>query len=209
MIATNHMNTEILEKEKSVKYGKFLEYLTISWNLIEGFVAIASGIVAGSVALVGFGIDSFIEVSSGAILLWRLYSGEKYEQRALQLVGISLLLLAGYVGFEAVRNLVYGQAPEASYVGIIIAVLSLAVMWWLAREKRMVAKEIHSHALEADAKQTDICMYLSAILLGGLGLNALFGWWWADPLAALCMIPIILKEGIGALKGKTCNNCHH
>ncbi len=203
------MNNEILEKEKSIKYGKFLEYLTISWNLIEGFVAVSAGILAGSVALVGFGIDSFIEVSSGTILLWRLYAGEKHEKRALQLVGISLLALAGYVCFEAVRKLIYVETPEESYVGIVIAVLSLAVMWWLAREKKNVAKEIHSHAMEADAKQTDICMYLSAILLGGLGLNALFGWWWADPIAALLMTPIIAKEGYEALKGKTCSNCSH
>ena len=201
------MNAEVLEKEKSVKYGKFLEYLTIGWNLIEGFVAIGAGILAGSVALVGFGVDSFIEVSSGAILLWRLYGGEKYEQRALQLVGVSLLALATYIGFESIRKLIYFETPETSYVGIVIAVLSLGVMWWLANEKRRVAKAIHSHAMEADAKQTDICMYLSAILLGGLGLNALFGWWWADPVAALFMIPIVLKEGYNALKGKACGGC--
>ena len=203
------MNSEILEKEKSVKYGKFLEYLTIGWNFVEGFVAVGAGILAGSVALVGFGVDSFIEVSSGAILLWRLHAGEKHEERALKLVGLSLLALACYVGFESVRKLIYLETPETSYVGIVVAVLSLAVMWWLAREKRKVAQEIHSHALEADAKQTDICMYLSAILLVGLGLNALFGWWWADPLAALLMTPIIAKEGFDALKGKTCSSCNH
>lgn len=203
------MNSEVLEKEKSIKYGKFLEFLTISWNLIEGFVAIGAGILAGSVALVGFGIDSFIEVSSGAILLWRLYAGEKYEQRALQLVGVSLLALAAYIVFESTRKLIYIEVAETSYIGILIAVLSLGVMWWLAREKRKVAKSIHSHAMAADAKQTDICMYLSAILLVGLGLNALFGWWWADPVAALFMIPIVVKEGSNALKGKTCSGCCH
>lgn len=203
------MNSEILEKKEAIKYGKILEYITISWNLVEGFVAVGAGIIAGSVALVGFGFDSFIEVSSGAVLLWRLYAGEKYEQSALKLVGVSLLVLAAYVFFEATKKLIYIESPEASYVGIVIAVLSLGVMWWLAREKRNVAKEIHSHALEADARQTDICMYLSAILLVGLGANALFGWWWADPFAALLMIPIIAKEGIEALKGKTCNNCSH
>ncbi len=203
------MNAEVLAKEKFIKYGRFLEYLTISWNLVEGFVAIGAGIIAGSVALVGFGFDSFIEVSSGAILLWRLYSGEKYEEMALRLVGGSLLLLAGYISFEAIRKLFFGQMAETSYVGISIAILSLAVMWWLAREKRKVAREIHSHALEADARQTDICMYLSVILLGGLGLNALFGWWWADPFAAILMMPIVVKEGINALKGKTCGSCNH
>ncbi len=203
------MNTEVLEKESFVKYGRSLEYLTIGWNLIEGVVAVGMGIVAGSVALVGFGVDSFIEVSSGAILLWRLYAGEKHEMRALRLVGASLLLLGAYVAFEAIRTLVYQEPPSASYIGILIAVLSLAVMWWLAREKRKVARAIHSHALEADAKQTDICMFLSAILIVGLGLNALFGWWWADPVAALFMVPIIVKEGFGALRGKTCGSCNH
>ncbi len=203
------MSDSVLETEKSIKYGKFLECLTIGWNLVEGFVAIGAGILAGSVALVGFGVDSFIEVSSGAILLWRLYGGEKYEQRALQLVGISLLALAAYIGFESIRKLIYVEIPETSYIGIVIAVLSLGVMWWLAREKRKVAKEIHSHAMEADAKQTDICMYLSAILLVGLGLNALFGWWWADPIAALIMTPIVGKEGYNALEGKACGSCSH
>lgn len=203
------MNNEIPGKEKFVEYGRLLEFLTIGWNLVEGFVAVGAGILAGSVALLGFGIDSFIEVSSGMIMLWRLYAGAKYEQRALRLVGCSLLVLAVYIGFEVAGKFLYGEIPEASPAGIIIAVLSLAVMWWLAREKRKVAREIHSHALEADARQTDICMYLSVILLGGLGLNSLFGWWWADPVAALCMIPIILKEGFEALKGKTCSSCSH
>lgn len=203
------MANALAEKEKSIKYGKMLEYFTIFWNLVEGFVAVGAGLFAGSVALVGFGFDSFIEVSSGAILLWRLYVGEKYERKALQLVGVSLFILAAYVGFEATKKITYAEAPEASYTGIAVAILSLIVMRWLASEKRKVSKAIHSHALEVDAKQTDICVYLSAILLGGLGLNALFGWWWADPVAGLFMTPIILKEGIGAAKGTGCNTCSH
>jgi divalent metal cation (Fe/Co/Zn/Cd) transporter len=193
----------------SVRRGRALEYLTIGWNSLEGLIAIASGLLAGSIALVGFGVDSVIEVSSGAALLWRLHLDsperrERAEQVALKLVGVSFLALAAYVAFDAVKSLVYREVPEASYVGIALAALSLAVMPLLARAKRRVAAEIGSRALQADSRQTDICTYLSAILLGGLILNALFGWWWADPVAALVMTPIIVKEGVEALRGETC-----
>jgi divalent metal cation (Fe/Co/Zn/Cd) transporter len=136
---------------------------------------------------------------------------ERAERIALKLVGVSFLLLAGYVAFDSVKSLVRREAPETSYVGIAVAALSLAVMPLLARAKRRVAAEISSRALKADSRQTDICTYLSAILLAGLILNALFGWWWADPVAALVMIPIIAKEGVEALRGETCcdeGTCH-
>lgn len=191
-----------------VRRGRRLEYITIIWNSLEGLIAIGAGVVAGSIALVGFGIDSVIEVSSGAIILWRLVSGEHREQLALKLVGVSFLALAIYVAFDAVKSLWYIEAPEASYIGIGIAALSLIVMPWLAREKRKVARELNSRAMHADSRQTDICTYLSAILLGGLGLNALFGWWWADPVAALVMTPIIAKEGVEAWQGERCDDCH-
>ena len=145
-----------------------------------------------------------IEVSSGAILLWRLVSGEHREKLALKLVGISFLALAVYVTIDAAMTLRSGEAPEKSYVGIAIAILSLIVMPLLAAAKRKVASSIKSQAMHADSRQTDICAYLSAILVVGLGLNALFGWWWADPLAALAMVPIIVKEGTEALRGDTC-----
>jgi divalent metal cation (Fe/Co/Zn/Cd) transporter len=167
--------------------------------------------LAGSIALVGFGVDSVIEVSSGAIILWRLFAGDHREKLALKLVGISLIALALYVGFDAVKSLVLREPPEATYIGIGIAALSLVVMPLLARAKRSVATKLNSGAMMADSKQTDICAYLSAILLVGLLMNALFGWWWADPAAALIMIPIIAKEGIEALQGKTCcgdSSCH-
>ena len=214
------MSTEALGGEAaraaSVRRGRMLEYLTVGWNSLEGVLAIGSGLLAGSIALVGFGVDSVIEVSSGAALLWRLHLDsperrERAEQVALKLVGVSFLALAAYVAFDAVKSLVYREAPEASYVGIALAALSLAVMPLLARAKRRVAAEIGSRALKADSRQTDICAYLSAILLGGLGLNALLGWWWADPLAALVMAPILVKEGVGALRGETCcgeGACH-
>jgi divalent metal cation (Fe/Co/Zn/Cd) transporter len=127
---------------------------------------------------------------------------------ALKLIGLSFLLLAAYVGFDAVKSLIQREPPEASYIGIAIAALSLVAMPLLAREKRKVAAQIQSRALQADSRQTDICAYLSAILLGGLLLNALLDWWWADPLAALVMVPIIGKEGFEALRGEQCDDCH-
>ncbi|REJ79543.1 MAG: hypothetical protein DWQ47_02785 [Acidobacteria bacterium] len=192
------------DRGDSLKTARWLEYLTISWNSIEAIAAVGAGLLAGSIALVGFGFDSVIESLSGGILLWRLSAGEHRDALALKLVGVSFLILASYVGFEASRTLILQQPPESSYLGIAIAALSLIVMPLLAREKRKVARKINSAALIADSKQTDICAYLSAILLGGLILNAAFGWWWADPVAALVMVPIIVREGIQGLRGETC-----
>ena len=201
------------ERLDALRRGRFLEYLTIIWNLLEGIISVGAGLLAGSIALVGFGIDSFIESLSGGALLWRLHLDaperrERSEKIALRVIGVSFLLLAAYVTVDAVKALINREPPEATYLGIAIAALSLVVMPLLARAKRRVAKELHSHAMEADARQTDICTYLSAILLGGLLLNAVVGWWWADPVAALVMIPIIGKEGIEALRGKQCGDCH-
>ncbi len=204
-----------LTRARSVRRGRRLEYLTIGWNSLEAAIAIGAGLVAGSIALVGFGLDSIVEVSSGTALLWRLHMDapdrrERAEQITLKLVGASFLLLAAYVAFDAVKSLIIREPPEASYIGVGLAALSLVVMPLLARAKRKVAASINSRALQADSRQTDICAYLSAILLGGLLLNALFGWWWADPVAALVMTPIIFKEGIEALRGETCCDgaCH-
>ena len=197
-----------LIRTAQIKKGRRLEYLTIGWNSVEGIVAVGAGIVAGSIALVGFGVDSVIEVSSGAIILWRLASGEHREKLALRLVGFSFLALCAYIAFDAARSLLYREPPETTYVGIGVAALSLLVMPILARAKRRVAAELGSRAMLADSRQTDLCAYLSAILLGGLILNAVFGWWWADPAAALIMVPIIAKEGVEALRGETCDDCH-
>lgn len=202
------MCAEILTQESvrfaDVRRGRKLEYITIGWNSLEAVVAIGAGLFAGSVALVGFGVDSVIESLSGAVLLWRLFAGEHREQLALKLVGGSFLLLAAYVAFDAGKSLLFRELPEESYVGIGLAILSLIVMPILARAKRRVAVSLNSRALQADSRQTAICAYLSAILLVGLVLNVLFGWWWADPVAGLVMIPIIAKEGIEALRGETC-----
>jgi divalent metal cation (Fe/Co/Zn/Cd) transporter len=193
--------------------GRVLEYLTIIWNSLEGLASIGAGLLAGSIALIGFGFDSLIEVSSGAALLWRLHLDaperrERAEQVSLKLVGISFVLLAAYIGFDAIKSLIKREPPAASYIGIGVAALSLVVMPLLARAKRKVAARINSRALHADSRQTDLCAYLAAILLGGLLLNAIFGWWWADPVAALIMLPIVAKEGIEALRGETCDDCH-
>ncbi len=197
----------IAETDSLVARGRRLEYVTLGWNSLEALLSLAAGLLAGSIALVGFGVDSVIEVSSGAVLLWRLGAGaeaERREQIALRFVGICFLLLAAYVAWDAITSLVHRDAPHESYVGIGVAAASLIAMPLLARAKRRVARGLNSGAMQADSRQTDICAYLSAILLGGLLLNALFGWWWADPIAALVMVPLIAKEGIEGVRGKTC-----
>jgi divalent metal cation (Fe/Co/Zn/Cd) transporter len=194
----------------ALRKGRRLEYLTIGWNLVEAVVSIWAGLMAGSTALLGFGVDSTIESTSGAILLWRLQDHTSHADReilALRLVGASFLLLAAWVGFEAVQSLWLGEEPSTSYLGIAIAAISLIVMPWLAFKKRRVAASLGSRALKSDSRQTSLCAYLSAILLGGLLLNALLGWWWADSVAALVMVPIIINEGTEALRGKRCEVC--
>jgi divalent metal cation (Fe/Co/Zn/Cd) transporter len=196
-----------MTQAQAVRRGVLLEYLTVTWNSLEGIIAIAAGLAAGSIALVGFGLDSAIEVSSGLVLLWRLHRGERAEQFALRLVGASFLTLAAYVAWESLGSLVRREPPEESLPGIALAAVSVVAMPLLARAKRKVARQLASGAMAADARQTEFCMYLSAILLAGLGLNALAGWWWADPAAALVMVPIIAREGITALRGKSCSCC--
>ncbi len=198
------------DRSALVRRGLRLEALTVAWNSAEAVIGIAAGLVAGSIALVGFGLDSVIEVSSGAVLLWRLRADrdhtrrEQAERLALRLVGVSFVALAIYVAVDAAFSLWRRQAPEESLVGIGLAAVSLVVMPLLAGAKRRVAAELGSAALHADSQQTRICAYLSGILLAGLGLNAALGWWWADPVAGLLMTPIILSEGVEALRGKTC-----
>jgi len=190
--------------------GKRLEYFTVAWNSFEGLVAVLAGAIAGSISLVGFGMDSFIEVTSGATLLWRMtvdadvQNRERNERLSLRIVGICFIALAVYIAFEAVSDLIGRKAAEHSIPGIILACVSLVVMPPLAWAKKKIGNELGSAAMQADAKQTDFCVYLSAILLGGLLLNAVLGWWWADPAAALIMVPIIAKEGFDGVRGKAC-----
>ena len=205
--------TAILERTAVVHRGRKLEYFTIGWNSLEGLVAVAAGVVAGSISLVGFGIDSFIEVTSGSVLLWRMSVDadvprrERNERRALKVVGTCFLFLALYVAYESAMDLWSKRSPEHSIPGMVLACVSLVVMPLLSRAKRRVGRALDSAAMHADAKQTEFCTYLSAILLGGLLLNALFGLWWADPVAALIMVPIIAKEGIDGVQGKACDAC--
>ena len=198
------------DRQLQLRAGRRLEYFTLGWNLTEAAVAVGAGVFAGSIALIGFGVDSLIESLSGGILLWRLQwtkTDESRERLAHRLVGFSFFLLALYVAFEGAKSLLRHEKPETSVVGIVLSVVSLIVMPLLARAKRRVAAKIDSRALYADSRQTDICAYLSAILLGGLLLNVLFGWWWADPIAALCMLPLIFREGMEAVHDRS--SCHH
>ena len=205
-----------IDRVALVRHGRYLEYFTIGYNSLEGLIALVAGLVAGSIALVGFGFDSLIEVTSGAVLLWRLHADVDVERRerveavSLRIVGICFVVLAIYVSYDSVKSLIRREVPEESLVGIVLAAVSLVIMPLLVRAKRRVARAINSGALMADSKQTELCTYLSAILLGGLLLNALLGWWWADPIAALIMVPIIVKEGIEAFRGETCSDgpCH-
>ena len=198
-------------RQQIVLRGKRLEYFTIGWNTLEGLVAVIAGAVAGSVSLVGFGTDSLIEVISGTALLWRMAadadaeSRERKERLSLRIVGLCFLVLAAYVTVESVSDLIKKNAPEDSIPGIVLACVSLVVMPLLSRAKRKVGAELGSRAMQADARQTDFCLYLSAILLVGLVANATLGWWWADPLSALIMVPIIVREGLQSMKGETCD----
>jgi divalent metal cation (Fe/Co/Zn/Cd) transporter len=200
-----------------VRRGQLLEYFTIAYNILEGLVSIVAGFIAGSVSLVGFGLDSLIEVTSGAALLWRLHHDlnprrcEQAERTTLRIVGWCFIALAIYILYESGSTLIRHEAPERSIPGIIVAAASLVVMPILAKAKRRIAAGIGSGAMHADSRQTDFCTYLSAILLGGLVLNALAGWWWADPAAGLVMVPIIAKEGVDGLRGRVCcedRGCH-
>ena len=190
--------------------GRALEYFTIGWNSLEGLIAVGSGMLAGSVSLVGFGVDSFIEVTSGAALLWRMSGDadhcerERREAMTLRVVGASFLALAAYVAYEASTNLWWRTRSDPSAVGIALALASLVAMPLLSRAKRRVARGLSSGAMHADARQTEFCTYLSAILLGGLVLNAVWQVWWADSVAALLMTPIIAREGVAALRGESC-----
>jgi divalent metal cation (Fe/Co/Zn/Cd) transporter len=181
--------------------------VTLAYNSLEAVIAIVAGLVAGSVALVGFGFDSAIELSAGIAALWRLAADadvmrrEQVERRTLRFIGLSFLALAVYVAYAAIDSLIAGTKPHESTVGIVIAAVSLVVMPLLARSKRRLALALSSGALVAEAKQTEICAYLSAILLAGLALNATMGWWWADPVAAMAMVPLIVREGVLGVRG--------
>lgn len=201
-------------RDRLVRRGRALAWVTVGWNSIEGVAAIASGIAASSIALVGFGVDSYVEVFAGSVILWRLaqerqgaHISARAERRAVQLIAATFLLLAVGVGTESVRRLLVGTAPDESLLGIGIAVASLVVMPLLARAKRRVGVELGSRAVQADATETVLCVWLSATLLVGLAANALFGWWWADPLAALGVVYIAAREGVGLWRRDQVDDC--
>jgi cation diffusion facilitator family transporter len=191
-------------REALHRRGVRLEVFTVAWNVVEAAVAIGVGIAVGSVALIGFGADSGIEVISAVALLWRLLRAGPHanvpeegaaERKALYLVAATFFLLALYIVYEAVGSLLSGEDPETSIVALALSAVSLVVMPVLAYLKGRTGREMGSRALVADAAETWVCSYLSLALLLGVGLNAAFGWWWADPLGALAMLPVILWQG--------------
>ena len=212
MSHTELMAVAASDRSQLVQRGRALEYFTVGYNTLEGLVSIIAGLIAGSVSLVGFGLDSFVEVTSGTALLWRLHHDwnearrEAIERITLRIVGLCFIALAVYIAFDSGLTLARHEKPERSIPGIAVAAVSVVVMPLLARAKRRVAEGIDSAAMRADSRQTDFCTYLSAILLGGLLMNALLGWWWADPVAGVAMVPIIAKEGVDAIRGKSCGS---
>lgn len=192
----------------------WLAVFTVSWNLVEGVVAITAAALAGSRALIGFGLDSFVESISAAVLIWRLrveqrdpHRAEEVEARALRLIGWAFLALAALVGAESIRSLLAGDRPDTSVVGIVLTAVSLVVMPVLARAKRRVGTELGERSVTADSAQTRACAYLSAVVLAGLALNATVGWWWADPLAALGVVGFLVHEGREALEAERLDDC--
>jgi divalent metal cation (Fe/Co/Zn/Cd) transporter len=198
-------------KPELVRRARLLARLGLAWHGIEAAVAVAAGIVAGSVALVGFGADSLVEALAGVTVLWRLGGGrvasQSAERRAQQLIAASFLLIAAYVGFEAARNLIVAAHPDVSWAGIALSVTTLLTMPPLARAKARVAHEIGSSATVSESRQTMLCAYLSAALLVGLVANAAFGWWWADPVVALLIAGVAVREARDAWRGEQCDCC--
>ena len=196
-----------------VRRGLRLNYATIAYNTLEAVVSLVAGALAGSVALVGFGVDSVIEVTASGAAQWRLRADldearrERVERVTLRVIGWSFLALAAYVLIDAGGSLWRRERPDRTFLGIVILSLSVVVMPLLARAKRRVALKMGSRSLEADATQTSLCAYLSVIALAGVALNAALGWWWADPAAALMMVPIIAREGVDGVRAKGCGDC--
>jgi divalent metal cation (Fe/Co/Zn/Cd) transporter len=196
------------ERIPLVRRARFLTWLGLAWHAVEAAVALAAGIIAGSIALVGFGADSLIEMLAGAILIWR-FAGVRAERAeaehpAHRLIAVSFCLVAVYVGAEALAALLGARRPEPSYLGIALACFTLVTMPILARAKAQVGAELGSRAVKSEGRQTALCAYLSAALLAGLAANALFGWWWADPAAALVIAALALREGRIAWRGDHC-----
>lgn len=194
------------ERQRLGRRAQLLAGASVTYNVIEAVIAITAGVVAGSVALIGFGLDSIVEVSSGLIILWQFRHRlpESRERTALRLMAISFFALAAYVSFESVRALVSGHQPDSSTVGIMLAALSLVIMPFLSWAQRRTGRALGSNAVVADGTQTLLCTYLSAVLLLGLVLNATLGWYWADPIAGLVIAAVAVREGLEAWRGESC-----
>jgi divalent metal cation (Fe/Co/Zn/Cd) transporter len=194
------------ERARLGRRAQLLAGASVAYNLIEAIVAIAAGAVAGSIALVGFGLDSIVEVSSGLVILWQFRHElpESRERQALRLIAVSFFALAAYVAFESLRNLFTAAEADPSTVGIVLAAASLAVMPVLSWAQRRTGRALHSGSVVADSKQTLLCTYLSGVLLAGLVLNATLGWGWADPLVGLVIAGVAVREGLEAWRGEAC-----
>jgi divalent metal cation (Fe/Co/Zn/Cd) transporter len=206
--------TPAADRNRLVRRGVALAWFTIVWNTVEGLAGIVSGLAAGSIALVGFGIDSYVEVFAGSVIVWRLARdrrghelSEAAERRAVRLIALTFVALAIGIGIESIHKLATGDEPRESVFGIGLAVVSLIVMPILARAKRRVGEELDSRAVTADATETTLCVWLSAILLVGLTANATFGWWWADPIAALGIVYVAAREGVQHLRTEQLDDC--
>ena len=202
------------QRQSLIRTALWLGWFTIVYNLAEGAVAIVGATIAGSDALLSFGLDSGIESISASVIVWRLYSersdpdrAERVEQRALRLVALAFFVLAAWVAQDSIRSLIDGDQPDASMIGILLTASSLIVMPVLARRKRQVGVAMGSRAVESDSRQTTACVYLSAVVLVGLLLNALFGWWWADPAAALGVVVFLVREGVEAWNAEHADDC--
>ena len=190
-------------RSRAIGRARLLAWVGLGWHAVEAAVAIAAGVIASSIALVGFGADSLIELLAGVIVLWRLASGLR-ERRAQQLIAVSFYALSLYVTYEAIHTLAVESHPQVSWVGIGLSIVTLATMPPLAIAKQRVAVALDSSAVSSESRQTMLCAYLSAGLLIGLALNATLGWWWADPLTALGIAAVAAKEGRNAWHGRSC-----
>lgn len=202
------LDTSPAERRRLERRARQLAWGGIAWHFVEFAVAIGAGLAASSIALVGFGIDSLIEAAAGFVVIW-LYTGSRVhsqtaERRAQQLIAVSFFVLAAYVGIESVRVLVAGDQPDTSWVGIGLALVTAPTMPLLARAKRHVGNRLHSAATVKEGAQNMVCAYLSVALLFGLLGNALLGWWWADPAAALVIAAVALREGRESWRGEGC-----
>lgn len=199
------------DRQRLERQARWLAWGGIAWHFVEFGIALAAGLAASSIALIGFGFDSLIEALAGFVVLW-LFTGsrrgsDRAERRAQQLIAVSFYVLAAYVGIEAIRSLIGGHEPDTSWVGIALAAFTAAAMPLLARAKRRVGHKLGSSATVQEASQTQLCAYLSVALLVGLGANALLGWWWADPLTALVISGVAVREGRESWRGDSCDCC--